>query len=628
MSASKNFDAKRRQKSGDISIESKISNKFTSDKMVACTDIEPPSPLRGANDKSTSHQHNRHLSSRRRLLSGTSSFTFVVHSLAVCYVYLAPLAVHSQKHPLLNLQHQQQSYGAGSGSAGGQTKPPLMYQNANSNSSSGSGVNSGRPLDRPSLNLVGGSKLSPAASEGAMQNYSSGESIPAGAADWFMMGGGGGGGGDLASGEGRHHASFASDERPPRKNNITSTRRMAEVKQRKYGSGSGKNKTIFDDEQQSSESADSNEIYDDVEDNASSMAGTQKEPECASHGRYYCTFKEDYPLKLVTEVTKYYKWPLEKLFRDLHAQIMPKLAQDSTGNLVCDSITRVVRPGWARNTNERWLVVINTDNYHQYVTEVVCQYGTNSRCNFIPPCYYSSCQQRYNTQKLLVIDPTNPYRGPFLSEFLFPSCCVCYVPSSSDSFQDKHRASPATIYQRTMQQEASSNLNPPQFRPPGLSLIEEAFGSSSNILASGGIGVNQIDSMSSGSRTAASSTIQQQQTLMNSGNGGQQQQQQQQQQQTNGANSVNGNNGNNNNNNNNNSGNKSPGHQPPGPGEIRRAGDQYRTRQLDQHFEESGRQARQLDVDSQYNQLSSDIASFPRLGLADSLLNQKMVSEK
>lgn len=259
---------------------------------------------------------------------------------------------------------------------------------------------------------------------------------------------------DLISDEGKNLVSFAELK------NSTSK------KPSKRKSSSNKNRTrteVFDDET-SADSSDSSEIFDDPEE-ASGFAGSQKEPECASHGRYYCTYKEEYPSKLVVEVTKYYKWPLEKLFRDLHAQIMPKLAPDSTGSLVCDSITRVVRPGWARNTNERWLVVINNENYHQYVTEVVCQYGTNSRCNFIPPCYYSSCQQRYNTQKLLVIDPANPYRGPFLSEFLFPSCCVCYVPSASDNFKDKYRSSPATIYQRTMQQESANNLNPPQFKP-------------------------------------------------------------------------------------------------------------------------------------------------------------------
>lgn len=37
-------------------------------------------------------------------------------------------------------------------------------------------------------------------------------------------------------------------------------------------------------------------------------------------------------------------------------------------------------------------------------------------------------RNRFNTQKLLVIDPWNPYKGPFLSEFLFASCCVCYIP--------------------------------------------------------------------------------------------------------------------------------------------------------------------------------------------------------
>jgi hypothetical protein len=58
-----------------------------------------------------------------------------------------------------------------------------------------------------------------------------------------------------------------------------------------------------------------------------------------------------------------------------------------------------------------------------------------------------------------VIEPSDPYDCSFLSEFSFPSCCVCYMPSSSEPTQDKYRPAPATIYQRTMQQEATSNLN-------------------------------------------------------------------------------------------------------------------------------------------------------------------------
>ncbi|KAL3260849.1 hypothetical protein MRX96_046218 [Rhipicephalus microplus] len=38
------------------------------------------------------------------------------------------------------------------------------------------------------------------------------------------------------------------------------------------------------------------------------------------------------------------------------------------------------------------------------------------------------CEQRYNLQTLLVIDPMDPYKGPFLSCFLFSSCCVCLAP--------------------------------------------------------------------------------------------------------------------------------------------------------------------------------------------------------
>lgn len=91
-----------------------------------------------------------------------------------------------------------------------------------------------------------------------------------------------------------------------------------------------------------------------VESNTLHSSGTSKTPPCAIAGRFYCSYKEDYPIKVVTEVTRYYKWPLEKLFRDLRQQVMPKLANDNYGGLVCDSITRVIRPGWARNTANRW----------------------------------------------------------------------------------------------------------------------------------------------------------------------------------------------------------------------------------------------------------------------------------
>lgn len=209
--------------------------------------------------------------------------------------------------------------------------------------------------------------------------------------------------------------------------------------------GKGSSSSTTDDSIDRQDFDSPEDLPDDHPDNHHGSAGILKTPPCGSHGRFYCSYKEDYPAKVVTEVSRYYKWPLEKLFRDLRQQVMPKLANDNFGGLVCDSITRVVRPGWAKNTNNRWLVVINTDHYQQFVTEVICRNGPNAACNFIPPCYQATCAQRYNTQKLLVIDPWNPYKGPFVSEFLFPSCCICYVPpyqehlggSSSIKRQDK-----------------------------------------------------------------------------------------------------------------------------------------------------------------------------------------------
>lgn len=179
----------------------------------------------------------------------------------------------------------------------------------------------------------------------------------------------------------------------------------------------------------------------DYEDEDSHMAGSSKAPACASSGRHYCSFKENYPIEIVSKIAKYYKYPLESMFRDLQHQVMPTLAKDSTGGLVCDSATNLIRIGWAMNTNGRWLIVLNTEQYQQYITEVICRYRNGASCNFVPPCYRAKCLQRYNTQKLLVVDPAVPHKGPFLSEFIFPSCCVCHVESDkSYLLEEKKRA--------------------------------------------------------------------------------------------------------------------------------------------------------------------------------------------
>ncbi|KAH9361484.1 hypothetical protein HPB48_004573 [Haemaphysalis longicornis] len=80
-----------------------------------------------------------------------------------------------------------------------------------------------------------------------------------------------------------------------------------------------------------------------------------------------------FPSDVVTQVTKFLRWPLEKLFRDLRHSHTPPLADDGNGALACDATTRIVRPGWAKNTNGRWLVVINTPYYEQFVTEISCR---------------------------------------------------------------------------------------------------------------------------------------------------------------------------------------------------------------------------------------------------------------
>ncbi|OQR67591.1 hypothetical protein BIW11_13431 [Tropilaelaps mercedesae] len=130
---------------------------------------------------------------------------------------------------------------------------------------------------------------------------------------------------------------------------------------------------------------------------------------------------------LIHQVTKYLKWPLEKLFRDLRGLHSLTLTDLGSGSLVSDSITKIIRPGWARNPNGKWLVVINTPIYIK--RQCFLHFRTDdTSCAYVAPRFHSSCQQRYNVQSLLVMDPSNHYKGPFLSHFLFSSSCVCLVP--------------------------------------------------------------------------------------------------------------------------------------------------------------------------------------------------------
>nr|XP_054919054.1 uncharacterized protein LOC129380887 [Dermacentor andersoni] len=101
--------------------------------------------------------------------------------------------------------------------------------------------------------------------------------------------------------------------------------------------------------------------------------GTLDAPPCSKFNAGYCPFTGDYPIDVVTEVTKFLRWPLEKLFRDLRHSRSPPLADDGSGSLACDTVTRIVRPGWAKNTLDRWLLVINTLYYEQLVTEISCR---------------------------------------------------------------------------------------------------------------------------------------------------------------------------------------------------------------------------------------------------------------
>jgi len=81
------------------------------------------------------------------------------------------------------------------------------------------------------------------------------------------------------------------------------------------------------------------------------------------------------------------------------------------GNFACESDVGWLKIGWAQDVTGRYLLVINTTRFPQIHRPEACSYAEKRR-EYLPPCYKSSCKQRYTNTHLIAIDPAKPRDGP------------------------------------------------------------------------------------------------------------------------------------------------------------------------------------------------------------------------
>ncbi|KAL7642305.1 UNVERIFIED_CONTAM: hypothetical protein RMT77_006866 [Armadillidium vulgare] len=161
--------------------------------------------------------------------------------------------------------------------------------------------------------------------------------------------------------------------------------------------------------------------------------GGGSRPSCALNG-LYCLYDNTYPRDEVNTIINRHYNDVRSLYSTLNRISAEDLLSfdnrthryRESGHFVCESKVEYVRPGWARNLRGEWLAIINTDLFPQVVRVEECKYA-NRRCEYLPPCYKSSCLQRYSFEKLLCVDPRSPDGRPIVDIFEIPNACSCFV---------------------------------------------------------------------------------------------------------------------------------------------------------------------------------------------------------
>ncbi|XP_065308383.1 neurotrophin 1-like isoform X1 [Dermacentor albipictus] len=150
-----------------------------------------------------------------------------------------------------------------------------------------------------------------------------------------------------------------------------------------------------------------------------------------------CVFNHDYPIEKVQAIVDRYYNQMYDLYHTLYKTpphevqwvenyTLAFTAEKQHGSFVCRSEAVYLRIGWAKNWKGLWMTVVNTERFPQVTRVEKCKYR-NKPCDYMVPCYKSSCKQREMLYPLIAVNPYDPGQKPLIDLFPIPSGCVCYV---------------------------------------------------------------------------------------------------------------------------------------------------------------------------------------------------------
>jgi len=150
-----------------------------------------------------------------------------------------------------------------------------------------------------------------------------------------------------------------------------------------------------------------------------------------------CAHNHDYPLDKVSVIVDRYYTHVYDLYHSLYktppheVQWVENFTNAFThekhhGDFACKSEATYLRIGWAKNYKGHWMAVVNTERFPQTTRIEKCKYREKP-CDYMPPCYKTSCKQREMLYPLIALNPYDPSQKPLVDLFPIPSGCVCYV---------------------------------------------------------------------------------------------------------------------------------------------------------------------------------------------------------
>ena len=155
-------------------------------------------------------------------------------------------------------------------------------------------------------------------------------------------------------------------------------------------------------------------------------------------------------LENVTDAYRYYKFQLKRKY-----SVNFLLNNRLKGSFACESDVLWGKIGYARDLAGRQQLIINSARFPQVHRLETCKYYwtktfitshlvrevtgatihfnslllryAEKRCEYLPPCYKSRCQQRFSHIHMMAVDPTKLDPEPYVDIFLVPSACSCFV---------------------------------------------------------------------------------------------------------------------------------------------------------------------------------------------------------